>query len=137
MTNGEELQYALNSSLASADRFCILIRPTDGTYKLYTGQYTGSDKWLSIPFNYTNTYVHVSVVASNNGTTTLYCYTNGVLATGSTSAESAVHSGKAQFGFANNSGQLRGLTGGKLDDIRVYNRVLSSSEILTVKNWTP
>ncbi len=78
----------------------------------------------------TGTWYHATVVY-NNGTVTLYL--NGVQeATGSRTAES--NSGLTRIGVHKDGS---GGTDGRIDDVRIYNRALSNTEVSQLYNFAP
>jgi len=104
---------------------------------------TGAQGWVSFGHNgdssgatinfspnfTTNEWQHLTVTRSGN---TVYVYRNGVQVGSVAMAYFATNSSALYFGYNSSSGGSH--WNGNLDDIRVYNRALSTSEILALYN---
>ena len=94
--------------------------------------YESSDYYMPATLVYSGTlsgWTHVAVVYENKQPK---LYINGSLVrTGLTSPMSFVHINPLEIG-----GDVYGYYGGKLDEIRVYNRSLSAAEVATLPNGT-
>ena len=90
--------------------------------------YEHADNYMPATLVYSgnlSSWTHVTIVYENKQPK---LYLNGTLVrTGLTSAMSFVHLNPAYIG-----GQVYGYYGGKLDEVRVYNRALSASEVATL-----
>ena len=94
--------------------------------------YESSDYYMPATLVYSGTlsgWTHIAVVYENKQPK---LYINGSLVcTGLTSPKSFVHINPLEIG-----GDVYGYYSGKLDEIRVYNRVLSAAEVATLPNGT-
>lgn len=132
---------------------------------LYNGQYThttlliannGGNNMCISRFNYggqywaaaansfaINTWNHIAVTATNtsSGNWTLNAYLNGALLNTLTSFNSLVDGGGPSYIGSGNLNAVNGMSGnsnfiGCVDDLRIYNRALSASEVLSIYNKT-
>ncbi|CAF4202745.1 unnamed protein product [Rotaria sordida] len=96
---------------------------------------TGSTAWLTGPFVTQNTWTHISLTYSSGNGYTLYV--DGVLF-GSTGTASYPWSGTFAYLFigypASCSGSANGYYQGYVDELYIYNRELSQTDVTSLAN---
>lgn len=82
----------------------------------------------------TNTWEFLAMSRSGSVQT---IWTNGIFAASQACSATALNTNKLCFGIDVNLTPSAYFTGGLLDDVRIYNRALSSNEVQTIYNWRP
>lgn len=86
--------------------------------------------------NLFNKWVHVATIVDNNNKT-IKSYINGVLVDSDVTNDVSIQSDPFIIGMPNSSWGGESYYKGALDEVRLYNRALSASEILALYNMTP
>lgn len=112
-----------------------------GQFRIFTGGVAGAGNWI-LRGDLTDVYMNGGAVQTAKMNTFVYdsvnheirAYLNGVLVSTVSQAPSLAISGTGPFkvaGYASNAGLS---VGGKMGDVRIYSRALSSSEITDIYN---
>jgi hypothetical protein len=108
------------------------LRINNGTMTL-TGEYI-FDVGMSVGTVANSTWTQVSVTYDVSGNYAFY--TNGIAAGSGNNLQTFIFVGNAQTGRINDTASPTWFFGGSIDDVRVYNRALSSDEVLNIYNFT-
>lgn len=127
---------ALVTSLAGAGGIYPQVRISNGSLLAYELQVNGATKTVSGAYNFVNnTPYHIGTIY-NSSTGSAYTYVNGsdITTTGGNVGVGSLTTASAsglQFGYSSNTNTY---ASGVIDDVRIYNRALSDTEIKAVYN---
>jgi hypothetical protein len=98
----------------------------------------GSADMVTFFTGYDNTWVHFTIVSDYSGSYPVKFYRNGELiqTTAMTGTPVFPSTNRIKYLGAYSGGSAYGLTNGNLDDIRIYNRELSASEVKALYEGT-
>lgn len=110
----------------SSNRALAHVPAGDGNLYWDYGNFQGNGR-ISTPFTaYVNKWTHVALVSAGNGGSFKAIYLNGVLVASSTTASSGP---SVQLNGLTIGQWLTYYTGGMIDEFRIWNKVLSSTEV--------